>query len=115
MFCSQRLTEKEYFSRCLLKSRFELYENGFENDVDSSCCSIFATERMNALKGQIAIMMLLYYDNPGNPLNDMLDNVRDRNFVQVRMDPNLDSSYETAKMLKTLEEDSYTPLRIHIL
>lgn len=41
--------------RCLLGSRFEKYEYGFENDVDSSACTIFATERMNALKGYIAL------------------------------------------------------------
>ena len=38
--------ETESCPRCLLGSRFEKYENGFENDVDSSACTIFATERM---------------------------------------------------------------------
>ena len=75
--------------RCLLGSRFEKYENGFENDVDSSACTIFATERMNALKGYIALMLLMYHEAPGNPCNDMLDAVKDRNFVQIRLTPNL--------------------------
>lgn len=75
--------------RCLLGSRFEKYENGFENDVDSSACTIFATERMNALKGYIALMLLMYHEDPGNPFNDMLDAVKNRNFVQIRLAPNL--------------------------
>ena len=75
--------------RCLLGSRFEKYENGFKNDVDSSACTIFATERMNALKGYIALMLLMYHEAPGNVFNDMLDSVKDRNFVQIRLNPNV--------------------------
>lgn len=75
--------------RCLLGSRFEKYENGFENDVDSSFCTIFATERMNALKGYIALMLLMYHEAPGNAFSDMLDYVKDRNFVQIRLNPNV--------------------------
>lgn len=75
--------------RCLLGSRFEKYENGFENYVDSSACTIFATERMNALKGYIALMLLMYHEAPGNVFNDMLDSVKDRNFVQIRLNPNV--------------------------
>lgn len=75
--------------RCLLGSRFEKYENGFENDVDSSACTIFATERMNALKGYIALMLLMYHEAPGNVFDTMLDSVKDRNFVQIRLTPNV--------------------------
>lgn len=75
--------------RCLLGSRFEKYENGFENDVDSSACTIFATERMNALKGYIALMLLMYHEEPGNVFNEMLDAVKDRNFVQIRLSPHV--------------------------
>jgi len=75
--------------RCLLGSRFEKYENGFENDVDSSLCTIFATERMNALKGYIALMLLMYHEVPGNIFSDMLDSVKNRNFVQIRLNPNV--------------------------
>ena len=73
--------------RCLLGSRFEKYENGFKNDVDSSACTIFATERMNALKGYIALMLLMYHEAPGSIFNEMLDAVKDRNFVQIRLNP----------------------------
>ena len=75
--------------RCLLRDRFEKYENGFQNDVDSSACTVFATERMNATKGYIALMMLMYHEDPDSPLSSMLDHVKDRNFVWIRLDPNL--------------------------
>lgn len=75
--------------RCLLRDRFEKYEHGFQNDVDSSDCPIFATERMNATKGYIALMLLMYHEDPTSPFNTMLDEVKDRNFVWIRLNPNL--------------------------
>lgn len=75
--------------RCLLRKRFEDYENGYKNDVDSSHCSYFATEIMNAYKGYIALMMLMYHDAPGNEYNDLLDMIKDRNFVWIRLSPNI--------------------------
>lgn len=78
--------------RCLLRDRFEKYEHGFQNDVDSSACPIFATERMNATKGYIALMLLMYHEDPTSPYNDMLDQVANRNFVWIRLNPQLKDS-----------------------
>lgn len=78
--------------RCLLRDRFEKYENGFVNDVDSSACPIFATERMNALKGYVALMLLMYKEAPESRFYNMLDEVKSRNFVEIRMDPHLKES-----------------------
>ena len=78
--------------RCLLRDRFEKYENGFVNDVDSSGCPIFATERMNALKGYIALMLLMYHEDSTSPLSKMLDEVKSRNFVEIRLSPYLKDS-----------------------
>lgn len=75
--------------RCLLRDRFEKYESGFVNDVDSSACPIFATERMNSLKGYIALMLLMYHEDPENPFCRMLDDVKNRNFVEIRLTPYL--------------------------
>ena len=75
--------------RCLLRDRFEKYENGFINDVDSSSCPIFATERMNSLKGYIALMLLMYHEDMSNPFSTMLDEVKERNFVEIRLNPHL--------------------------
>ena len=78
--------------RCLLRDRFEKYENGFVNDVDSSACPVFATERMNAIKGYLALMLLMYQEAPSSMFNTMLDDVKDRNFVEIRMNPCLKDS-----------------------
>lgn len=75
--------------RCLLRDRFEKYEHGFQNDVDYSACPIFATERMNATKGYIALMLLMYHEDPTSPFNDMLNKVANRNFVWIRLNPYL--------------------------
>lgn len=78
--------------RCMLKSRYEAYEDGYKNDVTSAGCPTFATERLNTLIGFISIMMLMYKEAPNSPYNRMLDEVKDRNFVWVRMSPYLSSS-----------------------
>ncbi len=73
--------------RCLLRDRYERYENGFVNDVGSEGCSIFATERMNATKGFIAQMLLMYGEKSDSPLATMLEGVKNRNFVEIRLNP----------------------------
>ncbi len=78
--------------RCLLRDRFEKYEHGFKNDVTSDACPIFATERMNALKGYITLMLLMYHEDASNPMSYMLDDVRNRNFVEIRLNPYLKDS-----------------------
>ena len=78
--------------RCLLRSRFEAYEKGYINQVTSAGCTTFATERLNTLLGYVSIMMLMYHAAPGSPYHTMLDGVRDRNFVWIRLSPYLGSS-----------------------
>lgn len=75
--------------RCLLRSRYEKYECGFKNDVDSSGCTVFATESMNSVKGYIALMLLNYGVEEGYPYTKSLDSVKDRNFVQIRLSHNM--------------------------
>lgn len=78
--------------RCMCNSRYEQYENGFKNDVTSAGCTNFATERFNSILGFVALMLLMYHEAPESPYNDMLDQVKDRNFVMIRMSPYLASS-----------------------
>ncbi|MDR0580861.1 MAG: ThiF family adenylyltransferase [Holosporaceae bacterium] len=78
--------------RCLLSSRYDEYlKKGFKNNVGSHQTPIFATQRTNALKGFISLMLLLYHEVPGNPYYSMLDNVKTRNFVQIRMSDHFSS------------------------
>lgn len=78
--------------RCLLRSRYEAYEEGYKNSVTSVGCPSFATDRVNAIIGFISIMMLMYGEAPNSPYHKMLEEVKDRNFVWVRMSPYLSSS-----------------------
>ncbi len=73
--------------RCALSSRYEAYEDGYKNDVTSDAAPIFATDRVNSLKGQIALMLLLYHEDNNCRYNSMLDQIADRNFVQINMSP----------------------------
>lgn len=78
--------------RCLLRPRYEAYEQGYINDVTSSGCSPFDTERLNTTIGKIALMMLMYNEDSSDPRCAWLDRVKDRNFVWIRMNPDLGSS-----------------------
>ena len=73
--------------RCALSSRYEAYENGYKNNVTSAGSPIFATDRLNSLKGQLALMLLLYHEDEHCRFNTMLDQVADRNFLQINMSP----------------------------
>ena len=78
--------------RCSLVSRYMAYANGYKNDVTSDGSPIFSTVRVNSIKGQIALMLLLYHEDATCTYNDMLDQVADRNFVMLRMSPLADIS-----------------------
>lgn len=79
--------------RCALGSRYDAYLNhGATNDITSAGTPIWATERTNALKGDISMALLLYH--VGTPQNNCcyyhrLDAIKDRNFVMIRMNPSL--------------------------
>lgn len=74
--------------RCAMSSRYRAYlEEGYRNEVTTDGAAIFTTNRLNALKGQIALMLLLYGEPGGGRYRRLLEGVRDRNFVLVRMSP----------------------------
>jgi len=75
------------YPRCALHSRYAAYKDGFTNDVTSDGTPIFATTRVNATKGQTALMLLLYHAGQDCIYSDMLDHVADRNLVLLRMSP----------------------------
>jgi proteasome lid subunit RPN8/RPN11 len=81
--------------RCILSSRFAAFlSEGFENDVTSHGTPIFATSRLNAIKGFLALA-LLHHRPDGQPAGsatrfaDLTARIGDRNLLQVRMDPDL--------------------------
>ena len=65
--------------RCMLASRYRTYAAGNAVAVTSEGAPIYCTERLNALKSHIALMLLLYR-TPGR-LGAELDTVKNRNLV----------------------------------
>lgn len=72
--------------RCVLKSRYDAYKNGYKNTITSECTPISAITHANALEGQIALMLLLYHEGD-NRYATMLDKVADRNLALIKMSP----------------------------
>lgn len=72
--------------RCMMESRYQAYKRGFNNNVTSSCSTIFSAQRVNALCGQVALMLLQYGSKNGR-YGRILDRVADRNFIQVKITP----------------------------
>ena len=73
--------------RCILSPRYKAYlENGYQNTIGSAGAPIFATTRVNALKGMIA-MSLLHHGTNYPAWGDLLSRNSNRTLVQLRMHP----------------------------
>ena len=81
--------------RCILASRYRAYlAEGYHNQVTSHGTPIFATTRLNAVKGFIALALLHHRAGlpPGAAANrfaGLAARIGNRNLVQIRMDPDL--------------------------
>jgi len=81
--------------RCILASRYRAYlAEGYHNQVTSHGTPIFATTRLNAAKGFIALALLHHRAGlpPGSAANrfaGLAARIGNRNLVQIRMDPDL--------------------------
>lgn len=79
-------------SRCALGSRYRAYlDGGYQNTVTSDGTPIFATARLNALKGFVA-MALLHHGSSDQRWGHLLKKIGNRNLIQVRMDPDLSTT-----------------------
>jgi hypothetical protein len=75
--------------RCALRNRYEHFlQRGFKNNVTSNGTPIWSTDRLNALKGEIA-MAILHHGTGHSRYGHLLDRIGNRNLIQVRMDPDL--------------------------
>ena len=57
------------------------------------------------------MLLLMYHDAPGSLYNDLLDRVKEKNFVQIRMNPFLKSELGIGlfdKVFSTPELSKYT-------
>lgn len=77
--------------RCMLARRYEAYESGYRNDVTSAGAPIFATGRVNALTGFVALALLHHGTNHPR-WGGLIERISPRTLVQVRMDPDVATS-----------------------
>jgi hypothetical protein len=73
--------------RCILSSRYRYFlEQGNKNIVTSHGTPIFATTRLNAIKGFV-ILALFHHGSTHPRWGSMLSRIGKRNLIQIRMDP----------------------------
>lgn len=89
--------------RCILATRYKAYlEDGYHNTIGSQGTPIFATGRLNALKGFVAMGLLHYTPSgsldagtvaPGTRWHDLLRQLDQRNLAWVRTDPSVTGAF----------------------
>lgn len=73
--------------RCILSSRYRAFlEQNYQNEVTSHGTPIFATARLNAIKGFVALA-LLHHGTDHPRWGNLLKRIGCRNLVQLRLDP----------------------------
>lgn len=73
--------------RCILSSRYRHFlEQGQANDVSSHGTPIFATTRLNSIKGFLTLA-LIHQGSDHPRWGNMISRIGKRNLVQLRMDP----------------------------
>ena len=88
--------------RCMLASRYQAYENGTaDTSVTSEGAPIYSTERLNALKSHIAMMLLLY--GTDSRIGRELELVRDRNLVLVSFAPDCEDALGITAFSRSLQ------------
>lgn len=90
-------------NRCILSSRYRYFlEHRQENDVSSHGTPIFATTRLNAIKGFITLALI--HHGSGHPRwGGMLARIGKRNLVQLRMDPDFSETLGLAVFDRVFE------------
>jgi proteasome lid subunit RPN8/RPN11 len=84
--------------RCILASRYRAYlTEGFENDVTSRGTPIFATSRLNSIKGFLVLALLHHREDapetaPPGRFSGLAARIGNRNLLQIRLDPDLSDS-----------------------
>lgn len=80
--------------RCILTPRYRHFlAKRQPNLVTSHGTPIFATSRLNSLKGYILLAML-HHDTDHPRWGELLKRIGNRNLIQIRLDPDLDQSLQ---------------------
>ncbi|MBK7670562.1 MAG: ThiF family adenylyltransferase [bacterium] len=82
--------------RCALSSRYRHYlEAGGRNDVTSDGTPIFATARLNSIKGFVALAMI-HHGSQHPRWGRILARIGKRNLIMIRLDPDFTSTMKIA-------------------
>jgi proteasome lid subunit RPN8/RPN11 len=99
---------------CILASRYQAYADGYVNDVTSAGTPIFATSRLNSIKGFLALALLHHGDDTsakaGSRFTDLADRIGNRNLLQIRMDPDLSEVLGIRTFDRVFSGSDYTSL-----
>ena len=74
--------------RCVLSSRYRYFAEGGKNEVTSHGTPIFATSRLNAIKGFVTLA-ILHHGSSHPRWGGMLSRIGKRNLIQLRLDPDI--------------------------
>ncbi len=89
--------------RCILSKRYDYILNNKPSEkVTSHSTPIFATNRLNSIKGYVALAIL--HDGSSNKRwGKMLQRIGNRNLIQIRMDPDFSSELGIKTFDKTFD------------
>jgi hypothetical protein len=82
--------------RCLTSSRYRAYlESKFSNNTTSEGAPVFAAEFINAILGHI-LLAVLYHGTPHPRFGGLVNDLRERNLIRVRMNTLFDDFFGDA-------------------
>jgi molybdopterin/thiamine biosynthesis adenylyltransferase len=80
--------------RCATWSRYEAYDDGFENDIGSAGSCVMITHYLNAVLGHV-ILAIMHRDASDCEFAGWFDKEWNKNLIQVRLSPKLWEGEET--------------------
>lgn len=78
----------EFTPKEILSQRYQRYENGYTNDIESNKSPVFITTRLNAICEKLATGILLFKKYPHHQFSRFLVDKSDYQYVLIRHDPN---------------------------
>jgi proteasome lid subunit RPN8/RPN11 len=102
--------------RCILAPRYKAFlADGFKNDVTSHGTPIFATTRLNAIKGFLALALLHHREDPppqsaSDRFTGLAARIGSRNLLQIRMDPDLSDALGVKTFDRVFEGSDHASL-----
>lgn len=72
--------------RCAVSSRYQAYDEGFDNNVKQARSTVFSTRYLNACLGMLALA-IVHNNTTGYEFSNWFGDHWERNLIQLRMNP----------------------------